>query len=144
RPYYKKKKFVSAEPVIYLLCQKPAFFANLFPQSKATGADTNYKFIKATMFANLSRIKNLNETFFIILKSIFIPDIGNQNTARMIQFKVADKVGFINYNLTPSENYFDCDVFNEKGDFFKVYIKDISSTLDLSKVGTIISTASAL
>jgi len=58
------------------------------------------------------------------MKGIFTPDLGRQENVKMAQFKVASKRGFINYNLGQPDNYFDCNVFNEKGVFFKIYIKD--------------------
>ena len=74
------------------------------------------------------------------MKSIFTPDVGNQRDAKMIEFRVADKHGFMTYNLSGEKNYFDCDAFNRTGGYFKVYIKDKGANLDLRKVMTIIST----
>ncbi len=74
------------------------------------------------------------------MKSIFTPDIGNQHIAKMIKFKIGDKKGFINYNMAKPINYFDCNVLDEKGNFFKVYIKDKGARLDLNNVFAIIST----
>lgn len=94
------------------------------------------------MFSRVSQINNLNDAFFVIMKSIFTPDLGNQNLVKMIQFEMEDKAGFINYTISPKFNYFDCSVVNKEGDFFKVYIRDARCTLDLNKVITIISTLS--
>jgi hypothetical protein len=58
----------------------------------------------------------------------------------MIKFISNDKKGFLNYSIGETGNYFDCNLFNEAGDFFKVYIIDKSTTLDLDKVFAIIST----
>jgi hypothetical protein len=74
------------------------------------------------------------------MKGIFTPDLGNQKDVKMAQFTVLDKRGFINYNLTGPDHYFDCNIFNTNQDFFKIYIKDKGASLDLDKVLTIIST----
>jgi len=92
------------------------------------------------MFAKFNDIKTLTDAFFVIMKGIFIPNLGNQNNVKMIQLSIGDKRGFINYNLAKPENYFDCDIFNKNGDFFKVYIKDKGARLDLETVFAIIST----
>ena len=74
------------------------------------------------------------------MKSVFTPDIGCQSTAKMIKFQFKDYKGFINYQLCRPDNYFDCNVFDVNGNFFKVYIKDVGAQLDLNKVFAIIST----
>jgi len=43
--------------------------------------------------------------------------------------------------LAKADNYFDCNIINNAGDFFKIYIKDKGASLDLDKVVAIISTA---
>jgi len=138
--YYKKRKRQQSDATIYLLRQEPNFFINLFPQSTKQGIKDDYEFMRRTMYAKLSQIKNLNDAFFVIVKSIFTPDLGNQKNVKMAQFVIGDKKGFINYNLTKPDNYFDCNVINNEGDFFKVYIKDRQAKLDLDKVLAIIST----
>jgi hypothetical protein len=96
------------------------------------------------MYANLDNLKNVTDAFFVIMKSIFIPDLGNQDSARMAEFKNANLKGFINYNLTKEGNYFDCNITDEKDVFFKIYIKDKTRQLDLEKVKLVTSTVKAI
>jgi hypothetical protein len=126
--------------VVYVLRKDPDFFMNLYPQLRKEGIDSDYAFIRRTMYAKLSEIKNLTDTFFVILKGVFIPDLGDQKNAKMASFEIGDKRGFINYNLAKPDNYFDCDIIEEGKGFFKVYIKDRGATLNLNNVLTIIST----
>lgn len=139
--YYKKMKRPHQEAVIYLLYQTPNFFIDLFPKVKKQGVQDNYEFIKCVMYAKLKNIENLTDVFFAVMKGIFIPDLGKQRNVIMAQFAIGDKRGFINYNLGKPDNYFDCNVINKQGDFFKVYIKDRGASLNLDKVLAIISTA---
>jgi len=139
--YYKKYNYHHKGAVIYLLYKEPNFFINLFPESKKQGTINDYEFIKRTMYARVKSIKNLSDVFFVIMKSIFTPDLGNQNNVKMIEFKIDSKRGFINYNLTKPDYYFDCNVVDTRGSFFKIYIKDKGGSLDLDKVLAIISTA---
>ena len=153
RKYYKKKHAFN-DAVIYLLYQEPNTFIKLYPDVQKQGVKDNYEFIRRLMYANLSRVDNITEAFFIIMKSVFTPDIGNQNIAKMINFEIENKKGFISYILAKpmalaigsqtttlrSDNYFDCNVLDNRGNFFKVYIKDKGSRLDLNNVFTIIST----
>lgn len=138
--YYKKRKFDAKSPVIYLLYQKPKFFVNLFPQVKKQGVESNYNFVTRTMTAKVQDINNITDAFFVIMKSIFTPNIGDQANIKMVKFESADNKGFITYDLSPSGNYFDCDVISSDDTFFKIYIKDKGATLDLDKVLAIIST----
>ncbi len=138
--YYKKRKYDAKSPVIYLLYQKPKFFINLFPQLQKQGIENNYEFVNRTMHAQFTNIDNLTDAFFVIMKTIFAPNLGDQKNIKMIKFATADKKGFITYNLTSTENYFDCDVINSDDAFFKIYIKDKGAKLDLNKVLVIIST----
>lgn len=140
RVYYKKRKYEAKSPVIYLLCQEPGFFINLFPQLKKQGVENNYDFVTRTMYAKLSKINNITDTFFAIMKTIFTPNLGDQANLKIVRFQSPDKKGFITYNLTPLGNYFDCDVINSDDAFLKVYIKDKGASLDLDKVFGIIST----
>jgi len=140
KPYYKKRKPYTAEPVIYIIHQPPDFFAKLFPQVKAIGVDNNFKFMHSLMYARETQINNLTDAFFVILKSIFTPDLGDQRYVKMIQFKFEGRDYFINYNLTGPFNFFDCSIIAKDGEFFKVYIKDTRKELDLDKVFSIIST----
>jgi len=138
--YYKRRKYNAKSPTVYLLYQTPKFFINLFPQLKKQGIVNNYEFVNRTMHAQFTKIDNLIDAFFVIMKSVFTPDVGDQKNIKMVKFTTGDKKGFITYNLTPSENYFDCDVISSDDTFFKIYIKDKGAKLDLDKVLAIIST----
>lgn len=141
--YYKRKKPSEVNSIVYALYQPPGYFTNLFPQIHSGQTKDNYDFIRGLEYARLNEIKNLRDTFFIILKGIFTPDLGDQSKVKMIEFYLPDRKGFINYNLTGSFNYFDCNVVDKKGNFFKVYIQDKKSDLTLDKVFAIISTLKA-
>jgi hypothetical protein len=140
RVYYKKWKRKDSGAVVYLLHEEPRFFINLFPQLKKQGITDDYEFIRRTMYAKIGEVKDLNDAFFVIMKGIFTPDVGNQSSVKMAYFTLDDKRGFINYNIGKPDNYFDCNVINSRGDFFKVYIKDRGAKLNLDKVFAIIST----
>jgi hypothetical protein len=140
--YYKRDKYHHKGPAVYLLYKEQDFFINLFPRYKAQGITDDYEFIKRTMYANLTQIKNLSDAFFVIMKGLFTPDIGNQRDVFMAEFRIGEKRGFINYNLTKPEHYFDCNVIDSEAGFFKIYIKDINGALNLEKVLTMISTVS--
>ena len=142
--YYKKRKYQHSGAVIYLLREEPNFFLNLFPQLNKQGIIDDYEFIKRTMYVKLKDVKSLTDAFFVIMKGIFTPDLGEQKNVEMAQFRIADKKGFINYTLSHSENYFDCNIIDAGNSFFKIYIKDKGATLDLNKVLTIISTVKEL
>lgn len=137
--YYKKKKGRHPGAAVYLLYEPPNFFIDLFPQLKKQRINDNYAFIKNVMYAKLKDIKNVTDTFYVIIKSVFTPDLGDQNKVKMVQFKLADKKGFINYNMGSPDNYFDCNVVSNEGVFFKIYIRDKGATLDLDEVLAIIS-----
>ena len=139
KPYY-KKRHPNNKAVIYLLLQKPNDFIKLYPDVQKLGVKHNHEFIGRLINATLDKTENITDAFFIIMKSVFTPDIGNQKIAKMIRFKIEDKDGFINYTMTKPDNYFDCNILDTKGNFFKVYIKDIGGRLDLNKVFAIIST----
>jgi hypothetical protein len=142
KQYYKKRRgnHIKENAVIYLLYQAPDAFIKLYPDVQKQGVSDNHEFIRRLMYANLGKLDTLTDAFFIIMKSIFTPDIGNQNIAKMIKFQLEDKSGYINYTMAKPDNYFDCNVLDAKGNFFKVYIKDIGATLDLNNVFAIIST----
>jgi hypothetical protein len=137
--YYKKRYNIN-KAVIYLLIQEPGAFIKLYPDVAKQGVKDNTEFIRRLMYARLDQVNNITDAFFLIMKSIFIPDIGSQSTGKMIKFKLSNFQGFINYSMTTSNNYFDCNVLDSDGNFFKVYIKDSGALLDLNKVFTIIST----
>jgi hypothetical protein len=138
--FYKKKKRLDSGSLIYLLYQEPDFFINLFPQLKKSGIKGDYEFISRTMNAKIADIKTLTDAFFVIMKGIFIPDLGDQRRIKMEQFKIGEKKVFINYTLANPGNYFDCNVIDENYGFFKVYIKDKEGRMNLEEALTIIST----
>ncbi len=137
---YYKKRHVNNQAVIYLLRQDPFAFIKLYPNVKKQGIEDNREFMRRLMYANLGKVENMTDAFFVIMKSVFTPDIGNQSTAKMIRFTINGKSGYINYTLTKSGNYFDCNVLDTNDNFFKVYVKDIGAQLDLNKVYGILST----
>ncbi len=137
--YYKRARRAKDEDVAFLLYEKPYFFINLFPQSKKSGVKNDYEFFRKIMYARLDQVQGLMDAFFVIVKSVFIPDLGDSKSLRMVSLSTPDLKGFIVYSLTPGGNYFDCNLFSQKDEFFKVYIKDKSAQLDLAKVLTIIS-----
>lgn len=142
--YYKKNKRPDKGAVIYLLYEEPNFFTKLFPQTLKQGIKDDYEFIRRTMYAKTEDIKNLNDVFFVVMKGIFTPDLGDQKNAKMLQLQMSDRKGFINYSLAKKDNYFDCNIITSDGSFFKIYIKDKGATLDLNKVFAIISTVNSL
>lgn len=140
KDYYKKRKGANNTAQIYLLHEEKDFFMNLYPQLKKQGVNDNYEFIKRIMYANEKKIKNLTDVFFVVMKGIFTPDIGEQKTAVMASFNMEGFRGFINYNISGPDHYFDCNIVNNDGGYFKVYIKDIGASLDLGQVLSIITT----
>ena len=138
--YYKKRRYKHGGAVIYLTIQKPGFFINLFPQFKRQGINSDYDFISRIMCARLPDIRNLQDAFFVIMKGIFTPDVGDQKSARISRFILGKKRGFITCNFTDSSNYFDCNFVDSHGNYFKIYIKDKNRVLDLDKVLAIVST----
>ncbi len=139
RNYY-KKRHSGNQAVIYLLHQDPGAFIKLYPDVQKQGVKDNAEFINRLVNANLSKVNTITDALFIILKSVFTPDLGNQGIVRIIKFQIQDKKGFISYQLAKPNNYFECNVLDEKDNFFKIYIKDIGSRLDLNQVFGIIST----
>ena len=137
---YYKKRHTNNQAVIYLLIQEPGAFIKLYPDVQKQSINDNYEFIRRLMYANLGKVANITDAFFLIMKSVFTPDIGNQSTSKMIKFQLEDKKGFINYTMAKPTFYFDCNVFDVDGNFFKVYIKDVGARLDLNNVFAIIST----
>lgn len=135
--YYKKRKRKDKGDIIYLLHKPENFFINLFPQLTKKGIKNDYAFFSLTIYARTPEIKNLTDTFFVVIKSIFTPYLGDQQNLKIAKFSTGDRRGFITYNLGKDEHYFDCNIFINQGDFFKVYIKDRSASLNLEKVLTI-------
>jgi len=136
--YYKKMRNRRSGSVAYLLAGERGFFLDLFPESKKMGIADDYEFLRRLFSANLSQFRDIHDAFFIVLKSVFIPDLG-QGPVQMFKFDQEGQRGFVTYGLTKGYNYFDCDVFDERGRFFKVYIRDKGARLDLEKVATILS-----
>lgn len=138
--YYKKWRRSDKGNVAYLLYRKPNFFINLFPNVVKQGVINDYDFIDHLRSARADTIENLTDAFFVVMKSIFTPDLGDQSGVKVVRFAGFGKRGFVSYNLGSKVNYFDCEAFSDNGDFFKVYIKDKTGLIDLEKVFTIIST----
>lgn len=144
KDYYKRRPTNNdKDPIIYLLVEQPGFFLNIFPEAKKDGIRSDYEFFTRVMNARLEEINNLHDAFFVIIKSIFIPNLGNGNNIKVVSFKSGEKFGFLSYSLGEKGNFFDCNVFTEKGNYFKVYVKDKHSQLSLDKVFAIISTLTA-
>jgi len=139
RRYYKRKNR-GDDSVIYLIYQEPQALIRLYPDVRKAGVKDNREFIRRMSYANLTRVNSITDAFFVIMKSVFTPDIGNQGAVKTNKFELEDKAGYINYNLAKPENYFDCIVVDKQDNLFKVYIKDRGNRLDLNKVFTIIST----
>ncbi|MFH1440804.1 MAG: hypothetical protein ABIH18_02015 [Candidatus Omnitrophota bacterium] len=137
--YYKKKKFKTKDPVMYLVYEPPGFFIGLFPHLKKQDINNDYEFISRIMSTKMNDVNNLIDAFFMVMKGIFIPDLGNQQNVDIVRFTGEKQKGFIGYNLNEEENYFNCDIITDEG-YFKVYIKDSRKKLDLEKVLSIIST----
>lgn len=138
--YRKRKPNPSGDSVIFLFHKPPGFFTGLFPQLKKNGILNDYDFLKTVMNTRLDKVNTINEVFFMIMKGVFICDLGPQKNAQMLSFASGPRKGFINYNLTPSGNYFDAKFVDEKEGFFSIYIKDKNKELDLKKACAIIST----
>jgi len=141
RDYYKRRGRPYSDAAVYVIHEAPDFFIELYPQLRKKGIGNNYEFIRRTMYARIKNISGLTDLFFMIMKGVFTPDLGDQRSVKMAQFRIKDKRGFINYNLGEKENYFDCNIITDRGDFFKVYIKDEGCRLNLGRVLAIISTA---
>ena len=137
--YYKKMKHRDRGSICYLLYEPPDFFVKLFPELSKHNVKNDYEFLSRIMHSTIEDIKTVPDAFFVITKGIFIPDLGDQKNVKMIEFHQGNKKGFINYSISPAGNFFDCNVFNQAGDFFKIYIKDKERLLDLSKIAVIIS-----
>jgi hypothetical protein len=137
--YYKKLRY-RKEGSMYLLRQKPDFFVQLFPRFSKGVIQNDYDFVRRTMSARVDSIKDVTDTFFVIMKTIFTPYLGDQANLVMLEFANGSRRGFINYNLGRKENYFDCNIIDDQEGFFKVYIRDEGARLNLKKVFTIIST----
>jgi hypothetical protein len=138
--YYDKKTRKNSRSIIYVLHEEKGYFPELFREAKKAGIDNNYDFIKRTMNAEPQNVKSITDAFFVIMKSIFIPDVGDQNKAIMTRFKIGKKYGFITYNLDKTGNFFNCDMTDDTGAYFKAYVKDTDAKLGINDVFAIVST----
>jgi len=138
--YYKKKKDISNGSTIYIVQKPVGFFVNLFSEIAQGDVKNDYDFVSRVMNAKINKIGNLKDAFFVIMKGIFTPDLGDQASVKIVKVKVGKMNGFISYNYEPQANYFDCNLIEEGGGYYKVYIKDKAKKLDLDKVVSIIST----
>jgi hypothetical protein len=136
---YKRNGFKQNDSAIYLLYEKPQFFVNLFPEAQKLRIQDDYEFVSRVMNANMNEMRNFTDAFFVIMKGVFTPDLGDQRNVEIVKLRSEKFKGFISYNLGELENYFDCNVVDNEGNFFKVYIKDKEKQLDLDKVLSIIS-----
>ncbi|MCX5709625.1 MAG: hypothetical protein NT088_02715 [Candidatus Omnitrophica bacterium] len=143
KPFYKKHKRMDKGNIIYIVRKDKDFFVGLYPQLKHVGVKDDYEFIKRVMYARINEIRDITDTFFVIMKGVFVPDLGNQLQVRMVSFQMQGASGFINYNLGEKEHLFDCDLIGKDGSFYKLYIKDRDLKLDLDEVAGIISTLRA-
>jgi len=139
--YYKRKKVpIEQQSVIYILARDKDFFVSLFPQFKKNGIANDYDFLWRTMNAKTREIKNLNDAFFSIMKSIFTPNLGDQKNLKILNFTSNGKRGFISYSSDSWGSYFDCNLLDARDNFFKLYIRDKRSVLDVNKILAILST----
>lgn len=138
--FYKKKIVPEGRQTIYLLYQKPDFFVELFPFVRKQGVTDDYEFVRRTMAARTPDINNLTDTFFVVMKGVFTPFLGEQQNLVMLKLKFKNKRAFLNYDLSRQANYYDCTVIDDNRDFFKIYIKDTDKTLSLEDVLAVIST----
>ena len=140
RPYYKRNTWLDHGRILYLLYQAPGEFIKLYPDVKKHGVNNNYEFMQRLTSANIKKVRDINDAFFVIMKSVFTPNLGSQQIVKMIQIKTDKFRGFINYNLSLPDSYYDCNIIDAQDNFYKIYIKDIGNRLDLNKVFAIIST----
>jgi len=139
--YYKKRKGIYKDCIVYVLYQEPGYFIKLYPQAGRAGIRDNYGFIRRTMQAKSVNINGITDMFFVIMKSIFIPDLGDQTKAVMSEFTLKGLRGFLNYSLQGRDNFFDFNIIDQEGGFYKVYIRDKGTGMTLPQAFTIISTA---
>jgi len=140
RVYYKKQKDKARGNTIYVLRESPGYFPLLFPQLAKKQITTNYEFIRRIMYAKLTEVRDLTDAFFVIMKGIFIPDIGDQRKARMVSFTQLDKKGFLTYSQRQKQQFFDCNCVDAQDNFYKLYIKDASGRMVLDDVLAVIAT----
>ncbi|MCM8797381.1 MAG: hypothetical protein NC923_05865 [Candidatus Omnitrophica bacterium] len=140
KAYYKRKAYKQRNSYAYLLYEEPGFFLELFPQLKKAGVKNNYEFIERVMCANYNGIKNINDAFFVIMKSIFIPDLGDQRKVRMMRIAIGNKRGFLSYNIDKDATYFESSLIDDRDQFFKICVKDRSAKIGQEQIFAIIST----
>jgi hypothetical protein len=134
RYFYKKKKYLNKGSVIYTLRQDPGYFVSLFRDTKKYGINNNYDFIRRVAFASQKNIKGLNDAFFVVMKGIFIPDLGKQDNVEIGYFELKDKKGFIAFNMQGEHSYFNLDLVDINDNYYKIYIRDEGRKLDLEDV----------
>jgi len=141
KPYYKEGRLQpkKREQAAYLIAKREGFFTNLFPEVLKQGISNNYAFYTRVINADINGIRNLTDVFFVVMKSIFIPDMGYQPNVQIKSFTDGARKGFILYNFSATGNFFDCCIFDNQDNFFKVYIRDGNCMLDLDKFYTIVS-----
>lgn len=140
RVYYKKRKYLDKGATIYLLYEEPGFFPNLYPQLSKLGIKTNYDLIARAMHMTTAGIKDINDVFFAVMKTLFTANLGEENNIKISRLSVTGLKGFISYGLSAKCNFYDCNITDAQDHYFKVYIKDMGRSLDLDKVMAIIST----
>jgi len=142
KPYYKKEHLwpKKREEAAYLVSKEKGFFISLFPEVIKEGITDNYAFYTRVLNSDINGIGSLADVFFVVMKSIFVPDLGYQPTAQIKAFSANGKRGFLLYNFSSAGNFFDCCIFDDQDNFFKVYIRDGNCLLDINKFYTIIST----
>lgn len=139
--YYKRQRRVHKGQSIYVLSQPPDFFLDLFPQYRARGIQDDHQFFSRVMHAQLSAIEGTSDAFFVVIKSLFTAGLGEeQSGVKIVEFEGEGKKGFIAYNKSAGVNYFDCNIFTQDRQFFKLFVRDESLELGLQDVLTIIST----
>jgi len=140
KTYYKKRPWKTMGSIVYLLYQPPDYFVNSFPDIKEKGVTDDYTFVKRTMCSDADSIRTITDAFFVVMKSIFTPDLGDQKNLCMISFEGDGKKGFISFNLGKKEFAYSADIFDKDRNYFKIFLRDRSRKIDLKKVFTIIST----
>jgi len=138
--YYKKKKDRTRGSAIYIVQKPEDFFVTIFSDIIKGSISNDYDFVSRVMNAKINSIVNLKDAFFVIMKGIFTPDLGDQASVKIVKVKIGKMNGFISYNYETLANYFDCNLLEDGGGYYKVYIKDKAKNLDLDKVVSMLST----
>ncbi len=140
RSYYKKWPPKSAGSQIHLLTQQKNYFVQLNPQVAAQGVRDDYEFLRRVQDARLDRIRSVTDAFFVIMKGIFTPDLGDQTDVRMGTFILPGKRGFLTESHAAEGDFYDCNFFDDRDRYFKLYIKDPTRSLSRAGVLAIVST----